>query len=112
MRPVNQDRGGGALFGFAKELFTFGKGQIARFGGVSGCEAGQRRGAIADDFSLEFFGNLRGGKCVHSGFGWLQAAGRLEIRSQYHGQAMTIQHLLSTSRSFLFPSRNAARKRK
>ena len=86
VRPINQNRGGGALFGFAKELFTFGKGQVASFGGVGGCKAGQRRGAIAHDFSLEFFGNLRGGKCVHSGFGWLKPLADLKSARSIMGR--------------------------
>jgi len=46
----------------AKKSLVLGEGQIARLGGVGGCESGQADGAVSHDFSPQFPGKLGGGQ--------------------------------------------------
>ncbi len=68
VRAVYENGRGGAFFGFEEEGFVFGVGQVARLGRGGGGGAGQWSRAVAHDFSVEFFGNLSGGKHVRLRF--------------------------------------------
>ena len=56
--PGHENRGGLALFGGGEVSVLLGERQVAGPGAVGRCETGQVHRAVAEDFALEFFGDL------------------------------------------------------
>lgn len=66
---THDDGSGVTLLGGGEVRFLLGEGEIAGARAIGGREAGQFHRTVAEDFTPELFGNLRG-SVRHSVMGW------------------------------------------